>query len=262
MPSLSVIITTKNAAASITSALSSANFAHETIVVDSGSTDQTRAICLRFGVKFISHSWSGYGPQKNFGASRATGDWLLFLDADEVITKALRTEIRAAITSQKHNIFWFRLVTVFLGKTLHHLYGHNPRLIRRGAANWNEAPVHEQLVRTKQSTPQTTIKLNDPDTGLIKEPIIHYSHSTVSSYLKKMHRYTTLDAQSMAATSRLRSGRPVNKSYLLPYHLALRQFIKLLLYRRGFLDGLPGITWCVLSSYYEYEMSKKYLKII
>jgi hypothetical protein len=74
-----------------------------------------------------------------------------------------------------------------------------------------------------------------------------------------MHRYTTLDAEEMVQTGKHRSGRPIRPSWLLPWRLSLRQFVKLYFYRRGLLDGYAGFIWCVLSGYYEWEMGKKYL---
>ena len=89
--------------------------------------------------------------------------------------------------------------------------------------------------------------------------IIHESYTTIAAYLKKMHVYTTLDAQDMHNRGTHRSGRVVKKSFIIPYTLGIRQAIKLLFYKKGMLDGWQGVVWSILSAYYEFKMGRKYL---
>ena len=188
------------------------------------------------------------------------GQWLLFIDADEKVSPALDDTITSLINTPAANTYdyyWLRIITIFLHRPLTHLYGNNLRLFKKSAGHWNDAPVHEQVVAGNNQT----IKLGDPLSGRLFPPLFHYSHHTSSSYLKKMHHYTTLDANQMYTTGQHRSGRSYQPSILLPYRLFLRQLVKLLFYRRGFLDGLAGYVWCVLSAYYEYDMSKKYVRL-
>ncbi len=255
---LSVIIIAKNEEAVIADAISSASFAHEVIVIDANSTDQTRTIADKLGAKVIEKSWEGYGKQKNFGISTAAGDVLFFLDADERISPKLQKSLIYRLGNMEKDVYWITVEDVFLGKKMSHLAGHNPRFIKKGAAFWTDKHVHEQLIYNSTGS---IVQYKDGISGEIQSPIIHYSHQTIASYLKKMHRYTTLDAQDMKRSSLHRSGRPIKKSPLLPYTLACRQFIKLLIYRKGILDGAQGIIWSALSAYYEYEMAKKYLAL-
>ncbi|HLD25650.1 MAG TPA: glycosyltransferase family 2 protein [Candidatus Andersenbacteria bacterium] len=270
---LSAIIIAKNAADTIERAVRSVKWANETIViVDAATRDATAARAEQLGAKVYVRPWPGYGAQKNFGRDVAHGEWLLFIDDDEEVTPALAQEIQkvthysySASWRTTHSLYWLRIVTVFLGRPLTHLYGHNPRLFKKAAAQWTAAAVHEQVVR---NTPLLTthysrrpIKLDDSDTGLITEPLLHHSHPTIASYLAKMHRYTTLDAQQMAATHTHRTGRAVMPAWHLPCRLAARQLLKLLIYRRGILDGWQGIVWCIMSSYYEWEMAQKYRQL-
>ncbi|MBI4022098.1 MAG: glycosyltransferase family 2 protein [Candidatus Andersenbacteria bacterium] len=262
----SSITTARDASSTIGRSLQSLNFVDERIVVvDSASTDLTAQIAEQCGARVLTLPWRGYGQQKNAAADVARGQWLLYIDADEEVTPALARAISKALASNTANdshrsIYWLRIVTIFLGRPLKHLYGHNPRLMRKNAARWTPANVHEQVVRlnTNNSPP---VKLGDPDTVLITEPLIHYSHHTIRSYLDKMHRYTALDAEYMARGGRHRSGRRVQPRWWLPYYLAARQLFKLLFYRRGILDGYAGVIWCLLSAYYEWEMGKKYKKM-
>ena len=252
---LSAIVITKNSADSIERCLTSLDFVDELIVVDSHSNDDTRDIASSIGAKVFTRDWQGYGSQKNYGASRATGSWLLFIDDDEEVTTELQQSIIKTINNPEKDFYWLRIVTTFLGRPLNHLFGHNPRLYRKSKGSWTNAKVHEQV----ENEDRKLISLGDNKSGIITSPLLHHSHTSIASYLKKMHHYTTLDAQQMKKTHLHRSGRSIIASPLLPIRLAARQFLKLLIYRKGILDGYPGLIWCILSAYYEFEMANKYL---
>ena len=256
--SLTVIITTKNEEVNIKRAITSADFADEILVIDDYSTDQTAQIAEQAGATVIKNSWKGYGQQKNSGIKHASGDWLFFLDADEEISKQLKQEILATINNPAYTVYWVRVIDIFLGKPLNHLTGNNPRLVKRVVAQWTERPVHEQVQLNNCNTP---ITLGDTHSGRLNAHIIHHSHSSIRSYLKKMHRYTSLDARQMRESGTHRSGKKVSPSFILPLYLALRQLVKLWLYRGGIKDGYAGTVWSLLSAYYEWEMGKKYLKL-
>jgi glycosyltransferase involved in cell wall biosynthesis len=205
----------------------------------------------------LKQDWLGYGPQKNTGLAHAAGKWALFIDADEEVPPNLAQNIiQAATKDSPVDFYWLRIVTVFLGHELRHLYGHNPRLFRVGAGCWTNDIVHEQV----QNSAGLRLKLGDDKSLLLGGTLTHYSHSTIASYLKKMHHYTSLDAAQMKKTGRHRSGKSVENNWWLPYHLAVKQFIKLYFYRQGFLDGYAGLMWCLLSARYEWEMGQKYIQ--
>ncbi|NCA26972.1 MAG: glycosyltransferase family 2 protein, partial [Methylophilaceae bacterium] len=96
---LSVIIITKNEAHSIQACLESVSWADEIIVVDSESEDQTVSICENYGAKVFEQEWLGFGKQKNYALSKAKGDWILSVDADERVTSALEIEIKQKIAT-------------------------------------------------------------------------------------------------------------------------------------------------------------------
>src|SRR5580700_2915815 len=97
MPQLSAIVITKNEAANIGECLDSLAFCDERIVVDCGSTDATIEIARQKGARVEFHEWRGFGPQKNYALSLATGTWVLSLDADERVTNELAGAIKAAL---------------------------------------------------------------------------------------------------------------------------------------------------------------------
>lgn len=256
--SLSAAIIAKDAEATIDHTLRSVAFADEVVVVvDSSTVDSTADIARKHGALVIERDWEGYGPQKNFALEQTSSDWILFIDSDEEATPELERAIEAVIANPENDVYWIRIVTIFLGKPLKHLYGHNPRLFKRAAAQWTDSFVHEQLITTDGDD----VRFGDREHGLITETLLHYSHPTLASYFKKMHRYTTLDAQQMVKSNTLRSGKRIPAHPLLPLHLALKQFVKLYGYRKGFLDGYPGLVWSILSAYYEWEMARKYTQL-
>jgi len=259
---LTTIIITKNEEKNIARAIQSASFSDDIIVVDAQSTDQTATIARRLGARVISRPWSGYGVQKNFGAEQAQTTWLLYLDADEEIPPALANEIKTVTNQPTVDFYWLKITTVFLNKPLTHLGGHNLRLFKKSAGRWNQSHVHEQVQRYPDhalSNDFKLVRLDDSFSRLLQHSLLHHSHPNLASYLTKMHHYTSLDAKQITITQRHRSGRSIRPVWWLPYHLAFRQLVKLLIYRRGLLDGWPGIVWCILSSYYEWEMGQKYL---
>ncbi len=251
---ISVVIITKNEQENIADCIASVEFAQEVIVIDAHSTDETTSIAKKLGANVITRHWDGYGSQKNFGAAQTTCNWVLFLDADERVSPELQ-KVLGDILETTCSVYWITIQDIFLGKRMTHLVGHNPRLIQKTLAHWNDAHVHEKMM---YSGSNSQAKYKDGISGEISAPIIHQSYTSIGAYLHKMHRYTTLDAQEMQKTNTHRSGKAVSKSFILPYYLALKQFMKLSLYRKGILDGWQGIVWCALSAYYEFEMGQKY----
>lgn len=260
----------KNEAKSLAHALKSAQSlaAEVMVVVDPSSTDHTAEIARQFTEKVHLRPWDGFGAQKNFALSQATQDWVFFLDADEELTPALKLEITQALEEAKHNppaVFFVRIVTEFLGRPLKHLWGTNPRLLRRGKVTWDNRKVHEQVVRQDGSA----VCLGDADMRLLGSPLRHVSHyDTLASYLQKREGYTTRDAEQMLQTGRDRLGRPIGDPTRSPLatagflcERAAKQFVRLLFKKRGFLDGWQGWLWCFLSAQYEYQMCKKYLAL-
>lgn len=257
MPSLSAIIITKNEADSIERCVKSVQFADEIIVIDSESNDDTVRIAKQLGAKVFVRRSPGFGPQKNYGAAQAAGDWLLFLDADEEITSDLAREITDIINNHHHNFYWLKVTTVFLNRRLKNIYSYDPRLYLKTAGAWTSRHINEQL----QTNLGETIALHDNLSGTFTHPLYHHSSPTIKAHLQHMAEQTALDAQQMAKHDLHRSGRSIRPVWYLPYYLATRQFIKLYLYKHGWLDGYAGLVWCYLAAKYEYTTAKKYLRL-
>ena len=240
--SLSVIIIARNEARCIETCLRSARFADEIVLVDSGSTDDTVAIARKYTDRVIETEWRGYGATKQLALENATGDWVLWLDADESVPPALRDEIRAVTGTGKHAGYRIARKTLFLGHWIRHCGwypGYVLRLFRRGAdPRFTDDEVHESL--RIQGT-----------TGDLKHPMIHDTDPTLHHYLSKFNRFTSLGARQLYL-----SGRRFRLTDLVfrPIFTLFRMYVL----KRGFLDGLPGFILCGLSGCYVFA---KYAKL-
>jgi glycosyltransferase involved in cell wall biosynthesis len=256
MATLSVTIITKNEAANIRRCLESVRWVDEIIIVDSGSTDNTLAICREYTDKIFSTDWSGYGIQKNRALSHATQDWVLSLDADEEVSLELKIKIQEILGNPHpspplHNSARegtlegtggavayeiFRPV-VFLNKIIKYATGasFDVRLFKRGSARFTDVNVHEKLEVTGVI-------------GKLREPIYHYSFGTVATILEKMNKYTTLVAMQ-------RAERGQKGSIFKAITHAKWMFFKVYVLQRGFLDGKAGFILAVSfaqGAYYRY----------
>jgi glycosyltransferase involved in cell wall biosynthesis len=259
---LSVVIITYNEEANIGRTLESvkplvSDGKGEIIIVDSGSTDRTVEIAKSFGAKVFVEEWKGYAAQKNSAIDKATGDWILSLDADEEVSPAMREFLLLALFG-KHKeefadfrggmIFWRR--NSFLGRTMRH-GGFYPdpklRLFRRGHAHFEERAVHEDLRLDLGSEyrPSLYYEMGAPI------EIIHYSYLTLSDYIDHMNRYSSLAAETIVAKGRVRFS--VINIVVRP----LATFVYNYFFRLGFLDGREGL---LLHLYHAVYVSWKYAK--
>src|ERR1700756_498299 len=135
---LSVAMIAMNEEANLPRTLESVKWADEIVVVDSGSRDRTIEIAQSFGAKTTYHALGGHGEQKNVALDLCTSDWILLLDADEVLTPELQDEIRRTLAGEpKYGAYWIPRLNLILGRWMRH-GGFYPdrklRLFRRGAA--------------------------------------------------------------------------------------------------------------------------------
>lgn len=243
---LSVVIIAHNEEANIGRTLASvkplvAEENGEIIVVDSGSTDRTVEIARSYGAKVFIEEWKGYAAQKNSAISKASGAWILSLDADESLSPELAKEIEKQLASESNAGFWVRRKNYFLGRWIKHGgFWPDPklRLIRRELANFQERLVHED------------VKLTGP-TGMLHGALVHHSYPTLSDYIYHMNRYSSLGAEMAVAKGH--RGFSLINIVLRP----LGTFIYNYFFRLGFLDGREGL---LLHLYHAVYVSWKYAK--
>ncbi|MFQ5587049.1 MAG: glycosyltransferase family 2 protein, partial [Thermodesulfobacteriota bacterium] len=198
MEKLSVTIITLNEEENIRDCLESVRWAEEVVVSDSGSSDGTVSICGEYDARVFSDEWLGFGKQKNLCIDRASHDWILNIDADERVTPGLRGEIervvRAPSRGGKGRIdgYYIPRKNFFLGRWIRHggwFPDYNLRLFRKGKGRFKEREVHEAVV----------VK---GGVGYLKQPLEHYTYRSISGYLKRMDRYSTLAAREMLKRGR------------------------------------------------------------
>lgn len=228
-PTLSVILITHDEAHRIERCLRSVDFADEVVVVDSGSADATVAIARSAGARVVLRpDWAGFGVQKNRALEFATGDWVLSIDADEVVTPELRESIGVAIRAPLADAFQFRRRSCFAGRPLRFGDWHGDRvlrLFRRGTARFTDDLVHERLD-------------HDGPAPILDGLLMHYTIDSLGDALEKARRYAAAGAPRVAA--RGRGGRLSAASH------AGWTFLRGYLFRLGFLDGRYGLllAWC------------------
>lgn len=238
MAGLSIIIITKNEALNIRECIEAVKWADEIIVVDSGSTDDTVAICREFTPHVYIHDWPGFGIQKNRALDYASKDWVLSLDADERVTPELRAEIEATMREGKALGYEVPRLSSFCGRFMRHS-GWYPdyvlRLFRRGSARFSDKLVHERLIMDSK-----TERL----TGLL----LHYAFENLEEVLHKTNQYSTAGAQMQ-----FQRGRQSSLSGAV--FRGLWSFVRSYVLRAGFLDGREGFMLAVSNAegtYYRY----------
>ena len=262
---LSVVIITYNEEASIGRALESvtplvSGGQGEIIVVDSGSTDRTVEIAKSLGAKVYVEEWKGYAAQKNSGIDKATGDWILSLDADEEVGNAARDFLvdflfgtfGSGFRSSDGGIALNRR-NHFLGRWIRH-GGFYPdkklRLFRRGTGDFEERLVHEDVQLKLGKV------LFDPSShysaqGRTDLHLIHHSYPTLSDFIDHMNRYSSLGAEAIVAKE------PRGFSAINIVVRPLATFVYNYFFRLGFLDGREGL---LLHLYHAVYVSWKYAK--
>lgn len=234
MNKISVCLATFNEEKNIKDCLESVKWADEIVIVDGTSTDKTVVIAKEYTSKVIVREnplMFHINKQKAFEA--ATGEWILYLDADERVDKKLKEEIFSAIKKKKFDGFWIPRKNIIFGKWIKNSLwypDHQLRLFRRGKAYLPCKSVHEQ--------PKLTGKA-----GYLKNPLIHYNYQTISQYVKRLNDLYTENDKNVY----LRKKKKIH------WHDALRfpvqDFLSNFFARKGYKDGLHGLVLSLLQAF-------------
>ena len=232
---ISVLLITLNEEVNMQPLLAHLGFADEVIIVDSYSTDKTRSIAQSFSnVRFIENQFKNYSSQRNFAISQAKNDWILFLDADERLTRELKNEILASLKNNKTcTAFLFYRKFMFKNTVLHYSGWQTDKIFRLFNKNYAEYKP-EKLVHEK-------LEVNGK-IGTFKNKLIHYSYRDYKSYKLKMISYGKLKAQEKY----IKNIKPL---FLVPLFHPVYNFMYNYIVRLGFLDGRKGIIICYLNAY-------------
>ena len=232
---LSVIIITLNEESSLKDCLESVKWADEIILVDSGSTDGSLEIAKQYTDKiYIEPDWQGYGIQKQRAQDKAIGKWILSIDADERVSPELRNEIEALIIKDKVAAYSMPILPYCFGRFIRH-GGWYPapkvRLFPCNKARYGSQQVHEKLEYQ-----------GDVPIKQLKGDLLHYTYRDLEHYLVKSAHYA-------AAWAVQREAKGKKASLLQGAIHALTCFLRMYIFRAGFLDGKQGFLLAVLSSH-------------
>lgn len=241
MLALSVIVIVKDAAKDIQCCLESVKWADEIIILDSGSQDNTLEICRHYTQNIFSTDWSGFGIQKNRALDKAQGQWVLSIDADEVLSPGLIEEIKQIILKAEHryDAYAMKRISFFCGKKIRYGdWGRDKvlRLFRRlPYIQFTPAIIHENLNGYHHL-------------GELKQVIFHNTMKTISQVLMKLEQYSSFGSE-MAYQQHKKTNM------LKAIMHASWCFIRGYLLRLGFLDGREGFVLAVsnaLGVFYRY----------
>jgi len=267
---LTAIIPTFNEEDNIRHVVESVLWADKVYIVDSFSTDKTAELAKSYApkVEVVQHEWEGYARQKNWALDNLDikTEWILILDADEIVPEKLKQEIEEVI-SQKNDCsgFWIRRRYIFLGKTLRFCVGRGTavlRLFRKGRGRYEDRAVHERLIV-------------DGKVGWLKEPIVHHDRKLLFFYLSRHNKFSDLESKEryerwydksvktdkfnerLFGTNIERNRWIKNRIWkYLPFK-ALIRFMHIYFFKLGFLDGKVGFTFCVHKAVQEFYTNLK-----
>jgi len=207
----------------------------EILICDSYSTDQTLSICREYPCRIVQRIYDMPSAQKNWAMQQATSDWVLFVDSDERVSAALHSEILDTLAKDKPFVgYQIPRLNYVWGKPVHH-GGYWPdyqlRLFRRSAGRYDERPVHERVVLTSPA-------------GILHQPLIHYTHRTMSQTLGNLLvRWVPLEA-----VARQTRGERFSLAALLLRPPAA--FVYRYIWRQGYRDGVRGLILAIIWSCY------------
>ncbi|MEN0039859.1 MAG: glycosyltransferase family 2 protein [Pseudomonadota bacterium] len=219
MPAITCTIIAFNEADRIAATIKAAtHVSDEIMVVDSGSTDGTQAVCEALGARVIQNNWPGYGPQKRFAEEHARHDWILNLDADEVPTEELLEEIAAWKGTEPQFLgYRFRQTTVYPDRKKPRPFADHHNYVRL---------YDKRVIRFRDSLVHDVVDTGDHPIGQFKGDCLHWSWRSLDHLARKLDGYTTLQAQEIRRPAwKLWLRRPIEYPVLLFRYLFLKRHI-------------------------------------
>ncbi len=205
----------------------------EILVIDSFSTDQTKALAESLGAKVLQHPFEGYSEQKNYGNSNASHDYILSMDADECLSDDLRKAILQVKENPRHKVYDMKRKNYFCNTWIKYAGWYPDKKIRlwhKDYAAWDGKPVHES-VAVKEGV----------DVQTLKGDILHYSFDTVNDHFQTIKKYSQIRIDS-----HWKKKKYQNLSFSI-FRFCYK-FLKLYFLKLGFLDGKAGLIVCFNSS--------------
>ena len=242
-PRITAIVLALNEAGNLRALLPQLHWADETLVIDGGSADESVAVAKSLGARTICRTFDDFASQRNAALVEATGDWVLYVDADERPSLRLAMEIRRRIGADGYQGYRVPIRSTIFGRRFRFSGTQDDaplRLVARTAGSWSGA-VHERFSA-------------EGAIGLLDSHLEHFTLPTVPAFLGKMQRYTRL-----AAEARVRDGRMPHAAdvWLRP----LLELFRRLIWKHGWLDGPQGWAFCGLSALSEWLLANQHRRL-
>ncbi len=245
---ITVAIIAKNEEKKIAKCLESVRWADEVVVVDGFSQDKTVEIANSYGAKVIQHKFTGsFADERNVGMDSARNDWVLHIDADDVVTEVFRVKLELALAGNEDMVVYkFRRKNFFLGHPMDHGGFHHyiPNLVNRRFARY-EGAVHEIPVYRGRA-------------GVIEADIEHFPFDSIAQFVDRQNRYTDIAARGMLKDNGILHESEIKKRMLAR---AFKAFWKSYVKKQGYREGFYGLLFAILFSFIEFAKWAKYWEL-
>lgn len=244
---VSAVVLSKNSETTIAKTLQSLQDFDDVVVYDNGSTDNTMQIVKKFpNVNLIQGQFKGFGWSKNKAASYAKNNWIVIIDSDEVIDEQLNQTLKTT-KFQNDTVYQLNFHAFYKNRQIKHCGWNNQKIKRvynKTITHYNTNDVHEDIICDG-------LRLE-----LLKGNVKHYSYHSLSQFIIKADRYSTLFAQNNAGK---KSASPAKAFFNAAY-----SFLRTYIFKRGFLDGYIGLVIAfshAVTNFFKYmklyELNKK-----
>jgi glycosyltransferase involved in cell wall biosynthesis len=246
---LSVVILTKNEEDRIRTCLESIKWVDEIVLVDGESTDRTIDIAKEYGAKIVSHKFGGdFGEERNIGIDNSSGDWILQLDADEVVTEGFRKRVEEILNGDYGpTAYKFIRKNTFLGKFMRYggWYHYSPHFFKKGYARY-KGRVHHHLIA-------------DGEIAKLEEEIEHNPFDNITELIGRQNRYTNLEAQEIFDLRGKIDEKEIRYNIKLkPVKLFWKFYVK----KKGYKEGMHGFIFSVLFAWVHFLKWVKYWELV
>ena len=246
---ISVAVIAKDEEKNIGRCLASVKWADEVIVVDGFSADRTCDIARAQGAKVVQHKFTGsFADERNAGMDSAQNDWVLHIDAEDVVTEDFRDKAQEVL-SKKETLaaYKFRRKNFFLGHAMDHGGFHHyiPNLVNRKFVRY-EGAVHE-------------VPVYKGPAGTIEADIEHYPFISIAQFIDRQNRYTDIAAREMSKAMGIAAEREIKKRML---GRAFKAFWKSYINKQGYKEGFHGLLFATLFSFIEFLKWAKYWELV
>lgn len=246
---ISVVIIAKNEERKIARCLESVKWANEIIVVDGFSTDKTAEIANSFNAKVIRHRFTGsFADDRNTGLENASNDWVLQLDADDVVTETFRDKLDEALSGKEGVVLYkFRRVNFFLGHRMDHGGFHHyiPNLVNKKFVTYKGA-LHE-------------VPAYEGSEGVIEADVEHYPFDSIEQFVERQNRYTDIAANELIRTKGILSTAGILREMIFKsFKIFWKSYIK----KAGYKEGAYGLAFAALFAFINFLKWAKYWEIL